>query len=129
MRRCQKRERRCSRWSIIFLELAGKFGREAGYAAGISTERSGKVYVRTFCDARNGKRDEAAGLAVILSKSGDAYKLYAREIIRHPLTAQLVTISACEGANGRAYSGEGLVGLSWAFLRSGAHNVVGALWK
>jgi CHAT domain-containing protein/Flp pilus assembly protein TadD len=68
--------------------------------------------------------------AVILSKEGDAsYKLYAREIIQHPLTAQLVTISACEGANGRAYSGEGLIGLSWAFLRAGAHNVVGALWE
>ncbi len=67
--------------------------------------------------------------AVILSKSGDSYKLYAREIVQHPLTAQLVTISACEGANGRAYSGEGLVGLSWAFLRAGAHNVVGALWE
>lgn len=67
--------------------------------------------------------------AVILSKSGDSYKLYAREIVQHPLTAQLVTISACEGANGRAYSGEGLVGLSWAFLRAGAHSVVGALWE
>ena len=67
--------------------------------------------------------------AVILSRSGDSYKLYAREIIQHPLTAQLVTISACEGASGRAYSGEGLVGLSWAFLRAGAHNVVGALWE
>jgi CHAT domain-containing protein len=67
--------------------------------------------------------------AVILSRSGDSYKLYAREIIRHPLRAQLVTISACEGASGRAYSGEGLVGLSWAFLRAGAHNVVGALWE
>jgi CHAT domain-containing protein/Flp pilus assembly protein TadD len=67
--------------------------------------------------------------AVILSRGGDSYKLYAREIIQHKLTAQLVTISACEGANGRAYSGEGLVGLSWAFLRAGAHNVVGALWE
>jgi CHAT domain-containing protein len=68
--------------------------------------------------------------AVILSKDSDSsYKLYAREIIQHPLTAQLVTISACEGAKGRAYSGEGLVGLSWAFLRAGAHNVVGALWE
>ena len=67
--------------------------------------------------------------AVILSKGGDSYKLYAREIIQHRLKAQLVTISACEGANGRAYSGEGLVGLSWAFLRAGAHNVVGALWE
>jgi CHAT domain-containing protein len=67
--------------------------------------------------------------AVILSKEGDAYKLYARDILKHPLTAQLVTISACEGAGKRAYSGEGLVGLSWAFLRAGAHNVVGALWE
>jgi CHAT domain-containing protein len=67
--------------------------------------------------------------AVILSKDGDSYKLYAREIIQHPLKAQLVTISACEGAKGRAYSGEGLVGLSWAFLRAGAHNVVAALWE
>jgi CHAT domain-containing protein len=49
--------------------------------------------------------------------------------VRHPLTAQLVTISACEGAGKRAYSGEGLIGLSWAFLRAGAHNVVGALWE
>ena len=67
--------------------------------------------------------------AVILSKDGDSYKLYARDIIQHPLSAELVTISACEGAAGRAYSGEGLVGLSWAFLRAGAHNVVGALWE
>jgi CHAT domain-containing protein len=67
--------------------------------------------------------------AVILSRDGDSYKLYARDIIHQPLTAQLVTISACEGANGRTYSGDGLVGLSWAFLRAGAHNVVGALWE
>ena len=67
--------------------------------------------------------------AIILSKSGDSYKLYARDILRHPLSAELVTISACEGAGGRAYSGEGLIGLSWAFLRAGAHNVVGALWE
>ena len=32
-------------------------------------------------------------------------------------------------AGTRAYSGEGLVGLSWAFLRAGAHNVVAALWE
>ena len=67
--------------------------------------------------------------AVILSKAGESYKLYARDIIRLPLTAELVTISACEGAGGRAYSGEGLVGLSWAFLRAGAHQVVAALWE
>ena len=59
----------------------------------------------------------------------DSFKLYARDIIHSPLQADLVTISACYGAGERAYSGEGLVGLSWAFLRAGAHNVVAALWE
>ena len=69
--------------------------------------------------------------AVILSKepAGDTYKLYARDIVQHHLNANLVTISACNGSGTRAYSGEGLVGLSWAFLRAGAHNVIGALWE
>jgi CHAT domain-containing protein len=69
--------------------------------------------------------------AVVLSreKNGDVYRLYARDIVNHRLTAYLVTISACNGAGTRAYSGEGLVGLSWAFLRAGAHNVIGALWE
>ncbi|MGC1418356.1 MAG: CHAT domain-containing protein [Candidatus Acidiferrum sp.] len=69
--------------------------------------------------------------AVILSqdKNDDSYKLYARDIVKRRLSAYLVTISACNGAGTRAYSGEGLVGLSWAFLRAGAHNVIGALWE
>lgn len=69
--------------------------------------------------------------AIILSKAGpadDSFRLYARDIIQRPLHADLVTISSCYGAGTRAYSGEGLVGLSWAFLRAGAHNVIGALW-
>jgi CHAT domain-containing protein len=70
--------------------------------------------------------------AVILSPPRDHpgdFKLYARDIVRHPLHARLVTISACYGSGLRAYTGEGLVGLSWAFLRAGAHNVIGALWQ
>ena len=67
--------------------------------------------------------------AVILSPEGDSYKLYARDIVTRHLRAELVTISACYGSGSRAYSGEGLVGLSWAFLRAGAHNVIGALWE
>jgi CHAT domain-containing protein len=67
--------------------------------------------------------------AVILTKQGDSYKLYARDIIKQPLRAELVTISACHGAGERTYSGEGLVGLTWAFLRAGAHEVISALWE
>jgi CHAT domain-containing protein/Flp pilus assembly protein TadD len=69
--------------------------------------------------------------AVVLSKEKDedSYKLYARDIVKRHLSAYLVTISACNGAGTRAFSGEGLVGLSWAFLHAGVHNVIGALWE
>ncbi len=68
--------------------------------------------------------------AVILSPHGapDSAKLYARDILSKPLHADLVTISACQGSGVRAYAGEGLVGLAWAFLRAGSRNVIGALW-
>ena len=70
--------------------------------------------------------------AIVLSKGAvetDSFKLYARDIVQHHLRADLVTISACYGAGERAYSGEGLVGLAWAFLRAGAHNVIAGLWE
>jgi len=70
--------------------------------------------------------------AIVLSKGANeagSFKLYARDIVNHHLQADLVTISACYGAGERAYSGEGLVGLAWAFLRAGAHNVIAGLWE
>jgi CHAT domain-containing protein len=68
--------------------------------------------------------------AVILAKDDtDHYKLYARDIVDQHLTARLVTISSCHGAGSRAYAGEGLVGLAWAFLRAGAEQVIAALWE
>jgi CHAT domain-containing protein/tetratricopeptide (TPR) repeat protein len=66
--------------------------------------------------------------AVILSGPDQTYKLYARDVAARPLAAELVTVSACRSAGERAYSGEGLVGFSWAFLRAGAKRVVAGLW-
>ena len=67
--------------------------------------------------------------AVVLANDGNSYKLYARDIIKQKLHARLVTISSCHGAGTRAYTGEGLVGLAWAFLHAGAHQVIAALWE
>lgn len=67
--------------------------------------------------------------AVVLASDGEAFKLYARDIAKQPLTAKLVTISSCHGAGTRTYAGEGLIGLGWAFLHAGADNVVAALWE
>jgi CHAT domain-containing protein len=77
-------------------------------------------------------RTDPLDSAIILSRTSgadDSFKLYARDIMLHPIDARLVTIAACYGGGTRSYAGEGLVGLSWAFLRAGAHNVIGALWE
>jgi CHAT domain-containing protein len=66
--------------------------------------------------------------AIILSRNGETFKLYARDITGLKLSADLVTISACRSAGARAYGGEGLVGFTWAFLRSGARSVIAGLW-
>jgi CHAT domain-containing protein len=65
--------------------------------------------------------------AIILSP-GNGFRLYARDIVNVPLKADLVVLSACRSSGARSYAGEGLVGLTWAFLQAGAHNVVAGLW-
>jgi tetratricopeptide (TPR) repeat protein len=66
--------------------------------------------------------------AVVLSGPDTGYKLYARDVADRPLNADLVTVSACRSAGERTFSGEGLVGFAWAFLRAGARRVVAGLW-
>jgi CHAT domain-containing protein len=57
-------------------------------------------------------------------------RLSVREI-QHDweLKAELVTLSACETALGRAAGGEGFVGFTQALLMSGARSVCLSLWK
>ena len=66
--------------------------------------------------------------AIILSRQGENYKLYARDVAGLPLHAELVTLSACSSAGAKAYSGEGLMGFAWAFLQAGAQNVIATQW-
>lgn len=66
--------------------------------------------------------------AIILSGPDGQFKLYARDVTETPLQAELVTVSACRSAGERTYSGEGLVGFAWAFLRAGTKRVVAGLW-
>jgi CHAT domain-containing protein len=67
--------------------------------------------------------------AVILAPDRSGYRLYARDIMKQPLRARLVTISSCVSAGRSKFEGEGLIGVGWAFLRAGAQQVVAALWE
>jgi CHAT domain-containing protein len=103
-------------------------GKQASPSAYLHSDPDRFTYVH-FVTHGIASRTRPLESAVILTKENDSYKLYARDIVTHPLKAQLVTISACNGAGTRTYAGEGLVGLSWAFLRAGARNVIASLWE
>ena len=55
--------------------------------------------------------------------------LSADDILGLRLHAELVTLSACETGLGRLERGEGVMGLTRAFLVAGARNVVVSLWR
>jgi CHAT domain-containing protein len=51
------------------------------------------------------------------------------EILDWGLNARLVVLSACQTAKGRLYEGEGILGISQAFLLAGAESVIASLWN
>ncbi len=103
-------------------------GRQATPEAYLKSEPGQFTYIHFVA---HGTSSELRPLesSVVLTKQGDSFKLYGRDIVKFPLTATLVTISACSGVGSRNYSAEGIVGLSWAFLRAGARGVIAALWE
>ena len=106
-------------------------GQHASPAAYLSSNPGQYSYIHFVAHATASRTDPLDSAIILSSTSAgeDSFKLYAREIMQRPIDARLVTISACYGTGTRFYAGEGLVGLSWAFLRAGAHSVVGALWE
>jgi CHAT domain-containing protein len=59
----------------------------------------------------------------------DSGKWFAGEIRSLGVDADLVVLSGCETQFGRQLSGEGLQGLSYAFLAAGADRALGSLWR
>lgn len=70
--------------------------------------------------------------AVVLTPGDGAEEdgvLEVSEIARLNLDSDLVVVSACQTGRGQLLSGEGIVGLSRAFIQAGSRSVVVSLWN
>ncbi len=78
------------------------------------------------------QRPELSGLALsrfdALGRPRDDWILPPREVGALDLAAQMVVLSACRSGLGREVRGEGLVGLTQAFLHAGAARVLVSYW-
>ena len=63
-----------------------------------------------------------------LQMAGTAEVMEARDIVRMNLHADVAVLSACDTARGVVSLGEGLVGMSWAFLVGGVASTVVSQW-
>jgi CHAT domain-containing protein len=66
---------------------------------------------------------------IVLDANDPGGRLPASEIAELDLSARLAVLSACETGSGRILSGEGVLGLSSAFLGAGVPTVVASLWS
>jgi len=72
---------------------------------------------------------EFSGLLLAGGSEEQPYEvLTAQEVYLWDLRARLVTLSACQTGLGRNVEGEGLLGLTRAFIYAGAQDVVCSLW-
>jgi CHAT domain-containing protein len=84
--------------------------------------------------ATHGELDESTPersglrLAHTDATAGDGL-LQVREVFNLELHADLVVLSACQTGMGKEVSGEGLIGMTRAFLYAGAASVVVSLWQ
>ncbi len=89
---------------------------------------AGIVHFATHGDV-NELEPERSGLWLAPDPGGSGpSRIEVADIMKLELSADLVTLSACETGLGRLESGEGVLGLSRAFLAAGARSVAVSLW-
>jgi CHAT domain-containing protein len=80
----------------------------------------------------NNRHAELSGIVLsLVDEAGKPQNGFLRlyDIYNMNLSAELVVLSACQTALGKDVRGEGLVGLTRAFMYAGASRIVASLWR
>lgn len=95
----------------------------------VNIQNFGIIHLATHGFVNHG-RANLAGVAFARNPSSEEDGiLYMDEIFSLHNRANLICLSACETGRGILQTGEGLIGLTRAFIYSGAQNLVVSLWK
>ena len=105
-------------------------GAAATPEAYLSSHPSRFKYIEFATHSDASSSDPLKSTIVLAKDRTGSFQLSAREIIERKsrLNADLVSISGCYSSGKFKTSSEGLLGLQWAFMRAGAHQVVAGLW-
>ena len=108
--------------------LLGAKASEAGLRESIKAQRRWKAVHFACHGLIDVERPMLSSLALSRTGDDDGF-LTALEVLRMEIPADLAVLSACETGTGRVVKGEGIVGLTRAFMFAGAPRVICSLWK
>jgi CHAT domain-containing protein/tetratricopeptide (TPR) repeat protein len=111
----------------LFLDFAA-----ARDALAATEVRSARILHFATHGLLNSRNPELTGLVLSMVDRGGVFRdgfVRLPELHRLRLDADLVVLSACQTALGKDVRGEGLVGLTRAFMVAGAPRVVASLWR
>lgn len=115
-----------------FPPLLGEQATEGGLRAALAAVAAQKQRLRAVHFACHGlvDRDQPLHSSLALTRAGDDDGFVTTaEILRMRVPADLVVMSACQSGLGRTARGEGMIGLTRAFMLAGAPRVIASLWK
>ena len=115
--------------AIGTVTLLGKAATEAGLRAEIARKDARWHAIHFAChglvDPENPTR---SSLALTPDAENDGF-LTSLEVLRANIPSDLIVLSACETGTGTIFKGEGIVGLTRAFMFAGSPRVICSLWK
>ncbi|MCZ6786188.1 MAG: CHAT domain-containing protein, partial [Planctomycetota bacterium] len=108
--------------------LLGKEATESAFAKALGKRPRWRAVHLACHGLINPEEPLRSSLALSPAGDDDGF-LTTLDVFRLKIPADLVVLSACETARGKAYKAEGVVGFTRAFMMAGAPRVIVSLWQ